>query len=136
MSIAGTFGGNAMSLAAGNAFLDYVMANPQIYAELATKGDYLRDSFNDYALAQGYPATMTSIGSMWQVHLAPPPLEKPRDRLKTDEDALTEFTLRLRLEGVFVPDMMHLVFISPAHSDEDIEEILRALKAALDGTFS
>jgi glutamate-1-semialdehyde aminotransferase len=70
------------------------------------------------------------------VHIAPPPLEKPRDRLKTDEDALTEFTLRLRLEGVFVPDMMHLVFISPAHSDEDIEEILLALKVSLDGTFS
>jgi glutamate-1-semialdehyde 2,1-aminomutase len=135
LSIAGTFSGNAMTLAAGNAFLDYVMNNPQIYSELAEKGDLLRESFNDYALAKQYPATMTSIGSMWQVHIAPPPMEKPRDQLKTDQNALIEFTLRLRLEGVFVPDMLHLVFTSTAHTDNNIEEILRALKASLDGTF-
>ena len=136
LSVAGTFSGNAMTLAAGNAFLDYVMSNPQLYAELEAQGDYLRQGFNDHARAKGYPATMTGVGSMWQVHIAPPPMEKPRDQFKTDQEALIEFTLRLRLENVFVPDMMHLVFTSSAHSDEDIKGILRVLKTSLDATFS
>jgi glutamate-1-semialdehyde 2,1-aminomutase len=136
LSVAGTFSGNAMSLAAGNAMIDYLMANPQIYPELEAKGDYLRKSFNDFAQSKNYPATMTGVGCMWEVNLAPPPVLKPRDRLKEDQEALTEFALRLRLEGVFLPAPLHLAFVSPAHSDDDVEEILRALYAAADATFN
>jgi glutamate-1-semialdehyde 2,1-aminomutase len=135
--VAGTFSGNAMTLAASTAMLDYLIEhNPRIYTELAEKGDYLRNSFNDFVTAKGLPATMTGVGSMWQVHMAPPPIETPRDRLKEDEATLQEYELRLRLEGVFIPAHLHLAFLSPAHSDEDIEELLRALKEALKGTFA
>ena len=79
---------------------------------------------------------MTGVGCMWEVNLAPPPVLKPRDRLKEDQEALTEFALRLRLEGVFRPAPLHLAFVSPAHSDDDVEEILRALCAAADATFN
>jgi glutamate-1-semialdehyde aminotransferase len=56
--------------------------------------------------------------------------------LKEDEEALTEFALRLRLEGVFIPAPLHLAFVSPAHTDEDIDEVVRALCAAADATFN
>lgn len=136
LSVAGTFSGNAMTLAAGNAMIDYLMANPQIYPELNVKGDNLRKRFNEYTESKNYPATMTGVGCMWQVHMAPPPILKPRDRLKEDEEALTEFALRLRLEGVFIPAPLHLAFVSPAHSDADINEVVRALCAAADATFN
>jgi glutamate-1-semialdehyde 2,1-aminomutase len=135
LSVAGTFSGNAMTLAAGNAFLDYVMANPQIYPELEARGDSLRGRFNDYAQEKGYPATMTGLGSMWQVIMAAPPVVKPRDLIREDHEALKEFALRLRLEGVFIPAPLHLAFISPAHSEEDVEGILGALKRSLDAVF-
>ena len=135
LSVAGTFSGNAMTLAAGNAFLDYVMSHPRIYTEMEERGDYLRNSFNEYARTKGYPATMTGVGSMWQVHMAPPPIVNPRDRIKEDAQALMEYALRLRLEGVFIPAPLHLAFISPAHSSEDVDELIRALKASLDATF-
>lgn len=135
--VAGTFSGNAMTLAASTAMLDYLIEhNPRVYNELAEKGDYLRNSFNDFTASKGLPATMTGVGSMWQVHMAPPPIEKPRDRLKEDEAVLQEYELRLRLEGVFIPAHLHLAFLSPTHSDEDIENILQALKTSLEGTFS
>lgn len=136
LSVSGTFSGNAMTVAAANAFLDYVMANQGIYAEMEAKGDYLRNSFNEYAEKKGYPATMTGVGSMWQIHMSPPPVVKPRDKVNEDQEALVEYALRLRLEGVFIPAPLHLAFISTAHTDEDVEEILRALKAPLDATFN
>jgi glutamate-1-semialdehyde 2,1-aminomutase len=136
LSVAGTFSGNAMTLAAGNALLDYLIANPQIYDEMEAKGAYLRQSFNEFATSKGYPATMNGAGSMWKVILAEPPISKPRDVIRQDKQALTEYALRLRLEGIFVPAPLHLAFISPAHSDADIEAILRGLRTALEGTFS
>jgi glutamate-1-semialdehyde 2,1-aminomutase len=135
LSVAGTFSGNAMTLAAGNAFLDYVMANPGIYPQMEERGDYLRERFNAYTRGKGYPATMIGMGSMWQIVMAPPPITKPRDLVKEDAEALREFALRLRLEGIFVPAPLHLAFISPVHSDQDIEHILRAAEGCLDATF-
>jgi glutamate-1-semialdehyde 2,1-aminomutase len=135
LSVAGSFSGNAMTLAAGNAFLDYVIANPQIYSELEEQGDYLRRRFNAYAREKGYPTTMIGMGSMWQIVMAPPPINKPRDLIKEDPEALKEFALRLRLAGIFIPAPLHLAFISPAHSDQDIEDVLQAAESCLDATF-
>ena len=72
---------------------------------------------------------------MWQVHMCPPPVVKPRDKINEDQEALVEYALRLRLEVVFIPAPLHLAFISAAHTNEDVEEVLQALKAALDATF-
>lgn len=136
LSLAGTFSGNAMTLAAANAMLDYLMANPQIYDQLREKGDYLRSRFNDFANDKGFPASISGIGSMFQIHMMTPPPKKPRDRLGQKKELLEEFALRLRLEGVFVPIPLHLAFISPSHSDKDIEDLLNALQRTLEACFS
>lgn len=135
LSVAGTFSGNAMTLATGNAFLDYVIANRGIYEGMKEKGDHLRERFNTYAREKSYPATMVGKGSMWQIVMAPPPITKPRDLVKEDPEALKEFALRLRLAGIFVPAPLHLAFISQAHAKADIEIILQAAKDCLDATF-
>jgi glutamate-1-semialdehyde aminotransferase len=68
--------------------------------------------------------------------MIPPSVTKPRDRVREDAAARDEFAVRLRLEGIFLASPLHLAFLSPAHSDSDVEEILRALKATLDAVFS
>jgi glutamate-1-semialdehyde 2,1-aminomutase len=133
LAVAGTFSGNAMSMAASGAFLDLVMLHPGLYDELAARGDHLRVSFNSYAAERGMPFHMTGAGSMWQVHACAPPVERPRDLIREDPDLLLEFALRLRLQGVFVPAPLHISFLSTAHSDEDVEDVLAALRAAADG---
>jgi glutamate-1-semialdehyde 2,1-aminomutase len=133
--VAGTFSGNAMTIAAANAMLDYLMDNPQIYDALEEKGNFLRDGFNEFAQAKGLPATMTGVGSMFQTVLAEPPVTKPRDLIREDAAAVEEFALRLRLKGVFIPAPLHLALLSPAHSVGDVEEILRAHQEALIACF-
>jgi len=135
--VAGTFSGNALTLAASNAFLDHMIANsPQLQNKLSERGDYLRSGFNDFARSRGLPATMTGLGSMWQLCMADAPIEKPRDLIKVDEEALHEFELRLRLKGVFLAAHVHIAFLSEAHSDENVEQILTALTESLEETFT
>jgi glutamate-1-semialdehyde 2,1-aminomutase len=124
ISVAGTFSGNPVTLAAGNAMLGYLMENPQVYTELARKGDRLRDGFNDYARQRGLPACLTGVGSFFQSHLTEGPVTSPRDMLHYSMDAIYDLQLFLRLNGVFVP-WFHDAFLSAAHSNEDVEDVLR-----------
>ena len=132
--VAGTFSGNPMTLAAGDAALDFLMGNPQVYAELAARGDRLKSGVNDFARAKGLPATMTGLGSMVQIHLTPPPIAKPRDTMGQDFDALKDLQLLLCLNGVFVP-RVHIAFFSPVHSDELVEQVLHAHQVSLEACF-
>ncbi len=64
-----------------------------------------------------------------------PPVTKPRHRAKEDMEVVEEFNLRLRLEGIFVPEHSHIAFISPAHTEADMEELIRVLKTSLEDCF-
>jgi len=127
----GTFSGNAITLNNSIAMIDHLKENnPFLYQDLAAKGDRLRDSFNDFAREKGIPACMTGIGSMWEVHMSES-FVVPRDRVKDNQEAVEEFNLRVRLEGIFVPEHSHIAFISTAHSEQDIDILIQVLKTNL-----
>jgi glutamate-1-semialdehyde aminotransferase len=133
-SAAGTFSGNPMTLATGAATLKYLQENRQIYADMMTKGEYLRNGFNEWCESKGYPFCMTGIGSMFQIHAKADLPVLARDLLGQDEEALAELQLHFRLNNVLVP-WMHLAFFSAAHSQEDLEEMLRAFKASVEAVM-
>ena len=133
-SAAGTFSGNPMTLATGAATLKYLQENRHIYDEMMDKGEFLRSGFNDFTASNGYPFCMTGIGSMFQIHAKAELPVIPRDLPGQDEEALGELQLHFRLNNVLVP-WMHLAFFSAAHSQEDIEEMLRAFKASVAGVM-
>lgn len=134
--LTGTFSGNAVTLANSIAMMDHLSENnPGLYKELAKKGDYLRESYNDFARSKGIPSVMTGVGSMWQVHMIEPPVTKPRDRVREDMERVEEFNLRLRLSGIFVPEHSHIAFLSTAHSKEDVQTLLESLQSCLESCF-
>jgi glutamate-1-semialdehyde 2,1-aminomutase len=135
ISVAGTFSGNPMTLTAGYAVLGYLMEHPEIYADLARKGDRLRNGFNDYARERGLPASLTGVGSFFQSHLKPPPINSPRDMLGQPVEAIFDLQLYLRYNGVFVP-WFHDAFISASHSDEDVEHVLAAHQASAEAALA
>jgi glutamate-1-semialdehyde 2,1-aminomutase len=135
ISVAGTFSGNPLTLAAGQAIMDYLKDNRHIYDELAAKGDRLRNGFNDYAQAKGLPACLTGVGSFFQSHLRPLPINNPRDMLGQPEEAIFDLQLYLRYNGVFVP-WFHDAFLTAAHSDEDIEQLLEVHKASAEAALA
>ncbi len=133
-SAAGTFSGNPLTLATGAAMLTYLQENRHIYAEMAAKGEFLRNGFNEWTATNGYPFCMTGIGSMFQIHAKADLPVVPRDLAGQDTEALAVLQLHFRLNNLFFP-WMHMAFFSVAHSREDIEEILRGLKASVTGVM-
>jgi glutamate-1-semialdehyde aminotransferase len=99
------------------------------------KGNRLRNGFNEYAKEKGWPAFMTGVGSMFQIHLANSAITEPRDMLNRLETPLADLQLYLRLNGVFIP-WIHLAFISAAHSDADVDEVLRVHKVSVEACLS
>jgi glutamate-1-semialdehyde 2,1-aminomutase len=125
ISVAGTFSGNPTTLAAGHAMLGYLKENQGVYDELDRKGSRLRDAFNEDMREKGLPVCMTGVGSFFQSHMKSPPIETPRDMLGQNAEALYDMQLFLRLNGVHIA-WFHDAFISAAHSDQNIEEVLHA----------
>jgi len=135
ISVAGTFSGNPMTLAAGNATLDFLINNPQIYAEMADRGERIRNSFNEFAQKKGYPATMTGVGSLCQVHFREPPANSLRGLLEQDYDVLEDFCLHLRINGIFMAHG-HWICISAVHSDADVDRAIEAHQVSLEACLS
>jgi glutamate-1-semialdehyde aminotransferase len=77
---------------------------------------------------------MTGIGSMFQIHAKAELPRLPRDLPGQDQETLSELQLHFRLNNLLLP-WMHLAFFSAAHSQQDIEEMLRAFKAAVEGVM-
>ena len=134
-SAAGTFSGNPLTLTTGAATLKYLQENRHIYDDMMTKGEFLRNGFNDFTASNDYPFCMTGIGSMFQIHAKAELPVFPRDLLGQDEQALGLLQLHFRLNNVLLP-WMHLAFFSAAHTQEDIEAMLEAFKASVTGVMN
>jgi len=133
-SAAGTFSGNPLTLTTGAAMLKYLQENHQIYPDMMVKGEFLRNGFNEWCAAKGYPFCMTGIGSMFQIHAKADLPVLARDLAGQDQEALAELQLHFRLNNILLP-WMHLAFFSAAHTQQDIEEMLRAFKASVAGVM-
>jgi len=115
--------------------LKYLQGNNQIYSEMMAKGEYLRNGFNEWCALKGHPFCMTGTGSMFQIHAKTDLPTLPRDLLGQDEEALAALQLHFRLNNILLP-WMHLAFFSAAHTQENIEEILRAFKRSVEGAMA
>ena len=78
---------------------------------------------------------MTGVGSFFQTHMKPLPITKPRDTIDQNTDALYDMQLYLRLNGVHVA-WFHDAFISAAHSEQDIEDVLHAHQVSAEAALS
>ena len=133
-SAAGTFSGNPMTLATGAAVMKYLQENDHIYADMMDKGEFLRNGFNDWTASKGYPFCMTGIGSLFQIHARTDLPVFPRDLIDEDEKILQELQLHFRLNNILIP-WMHLAFFSAVHTQDHIEEMLRAFKASVEAAM-
>lgn len=134
LSLAGTFSGNPLTLAGGAATLKYLQKNRHIYDDLSAKGEFLRSEFNQWTEAEGIPFRMNNNGSMFQIYNLETIPRVPRDLGPQNMDMLTDLQLHMRLNGLLHP-WLHLAFFGTAHTQDDIEEMLRIYKASAVGVM-
>ena len=128
----GTFSAHPLTAAAGLAMLRYLRdRRKEVYPLLESKGEKVRKGVQKVLDQEGLNAVVTGIGSLFQTHF---PFEKgvildsPHSihRLSDIDKKEIEFRVRMLTKGVHV--MHGGGCLSLAHSDEDIEKIIKAAR--------
>jgi len=128
---AGTLSGNPVAMAAGAATISATGA-PGFYEELERKGARLQAGLQAAFNAGEVPLTINRVGSMLTLFFNPGPVTSWAEVSKSDKDAFAKFFHRMLDEGVYLPpSAFEAMFVSAAHTTEDIDATIAAAGRAL-----
>ncbi len=128
---AGTLSGNPLAMAAGLKAME-ILARPRTYERLEQLGQRLGDGLLAAATAAGVPAVMNRVGSMLTLFFAQGPITDYESAKTSDTKRFGSFFRNMRDRGVFLPpSQFEAMFVSLAHTDEEIDQIIAAAKASV-----
>ncbi|MEO8703522.1 MAG: glutamate-1-semialdehyde 2,1-aminomutase [Kofleriaceae bacterium] len=128
---AGTLSGNPLAMAAGLKAME-ILGRPGTYERLEQLGKRLGDGLLAAAQAAGVPAVMNRVGSMLTLFFAAGPITDYASAKTADTTRFGSFFRKLRDRGVFLPpSQFEAMFVSLAHTEEDVDQIVTAARAAL-----
>jgi glutamate-1-semialdehyde 2,1-aminomutase len=128
---AGTLSGNPLAMAAGLKAME-LLGRPGTYERLEQLGQRLGDGLAEAARAAGVPSCVNRVGSMLTLFFAPGPITDYATAKTSDTARFGAFFRKMRDRGVFLPpSQFEAMFVSLAHSDDDIDEIVTAARASL-----
>jgi len=128
---AGTLSGNPLAMAAGLKAME-ILARPGTYERLETLGKRLGDGLLAAAQAAHVPACMNRVGSMLTLFFCAGPVTDYASAKRADTARFGAFFRKLRDRGVFLPpSQFEAMFVSLAHTEEDVDQIIAAATAAL-----
>ncbi|MCP8323335.1 MAG: glutamate-1-semialdehyde 2,1-aminomutase [Candidatus Methylarchaceae archaeon HK02M2] len=130
---AGTFSGNPISVAAGYATLQILNKNQnEIYPKLEKAGEEIKKAFIDSVFDHRIEAQVNSISSMFQIFFAPHPVADYRKAKLSDISKFQSYFHKLLKHRIFLPpSQFETCFLSTAHTEEDLEDIINAFDDAL-----
>jgi glutamate-1-semialdehyde 2,1-aminomutase len=127
---AGTLSGNPLAMTAGIETLKLLKKKGQ-YRHLEDKASYLCTEAEKIAHTTGVRASFTRVGSLFCTFFTPGPVIDYASAKQSDTEAFRRFFWALLEEGVYIaPSQFEAGFLSLAHTDEDIEKTLTALRHA------
>jgi len=129
VSMAGTYTANGIAVAAANAALDE-LASPGLYERLEAVSDALRLGLGEVLRDAGLPAYVVGLGPLMQVWFAREPIHNYRDAERhADQELFRRWWQGMLARGVlFHPGAYENLFVSTAHTRDDIAETLAAAK--------
>lgn len=130
---AGTLSGNPIAMAAGLATLKTLRDNPNIYRDL----NYLRASLGAGLAAmfaeKGVRAFVQGIESLSTVFFTEKPVFCYADAKRSDTARYARFFNGMLSRGVLMaPSQFEAMFLSAAHTNDDVEQFLDAAKATIE----
>ena len=129
VSMAGTYAANGIAIAAANAALDE-LATPGLFAKLDALSDELLLGLDAVLRDAGLPASVVGLGPLMQVWFAREPIHNYRDAERhADQKLFDRWWRGMLARGVlFHPGAYENLFVSTAHTRDDIAETLAAAK--------
>ena len=129
---AGTLSGNPVAMAAGLAQLTYLKEHPQVYADIAAKGEKLARGLRAAAAEAGVPVAINQIGSLLAPFFTPTEVTTFTDAKGSDVGRYAKYFQAMLERGVaLAPAQFEAMFVSEAHGDAELDATLAAARAAL-----
>ena len=132
---AGTLSGNPVAMEAGLAQvrkLQRLEAEEGLYAELERKGALLADGLRDAAAEAGLAACVNQFGSVTTLFFADGPVTDWESASTSDRDTFAAYFRSMLDAGFLVaPSQFEALFVSAAHTNDDIARFVESARHAL-----
>jgi glutamate-1-semialdehyde 2,1-aminomutase len=129
---AGTLSGNPLAMAAGYAALKHIKDNPGVYKELEEKSSYLENGFKENLNSVGKNYAMNRVGSMMCMFFTEHPVDDFKSAVSSDTNLYGKYFQEMLKRGVYLaPAQFEALFVSTAHSKEDLDKTITAHKDSL-----
>jgi glutamate-1-semialdehyde 2,1-aminomutase len=127
---AGTLSGNPVATAAGLATLNQL--DDTVYQHLQKQADVISQRTSEELTKQGVAHVVQNAGSMFSIFFTENAEVRNYEEAKQqDLNAFTRFFHSMLSQGVYLPpSAFESWFLSAAHDDEAVEQVLRALPEA------
>ena len=123
---AGTLSGNPIATAAANATLD-MLAKTDCYKKLEAKSATLAEGLKDAAKQAGIPVVINRVGSLLSCFFTNQPVRNFEDVKSTDISRFKKVFTEMLKRGIYLaPSAYEAMFVSLAHTKEDIEKTVKA----------
>jgi glutamate-1-semialdehyde 2,1-aminomutase len=127
---AGTLSGNPLAAAAGLATLE-VLGEEGVYERLEEQSSFFFTGLQDLARARRLPFQVTRVGSLGSIFFSGEEIRDFASVQKASGENYAQFYRAMRERGVYLaPSAFEALFISLAHSREDLERTLEAAEEA------
>ncbi|MGC9150690.1 MAG: glutamate-1-semialdehyde 2,1-aminomutase [Microbacter sp.] len=130
---AGTLSGNPLAMSAGIEMLKTLKNNPSIYSSLETKSAQLAEGLKANLKKTGVHGLINRAGSLMTLFFTDLKQVKSFDDvMKSDKKKYALFFHEMLQQGIYLaPSPFEAIFVSHAHSDQDIDRTIDASLKAL-----
>ncbi|AUN15688.1 glutamate-1-semialdehyde 2,1-aminomutase [Paraclostridium sordellii] len=129
---AGTLSGNPLAMYMGKKNLEILRDRPEIYSELERKATKLEEGLRANVEKLGLNYTVNRAGSLVCLFFAEGPINNYDDVTKCNVSMFNRYFEELLNRGILLaPTQFEAMFLSNAHTDEIIDETIKASYEAL-----
>jgi len=127
---AGTLSGNPLAMAAGMAILDE-LAKPGVYEAIEVKTKKLVQGLQAAADKAGVKIALNQSASLFTIFFTETPVDSYKAAMTSNTEQFKVFFQAMLGQGFYLPpSQFECWFVSQAHSDEDIDNTIKAAETA------
>jgi len=133
---AGTLSGNPLAMSAGLAQLD-LLEEERPWSQLEETSSRMESGLQQILGEAGLKLTIQRVGSMMTVFFTEQEVNNFPDAARSETKRHAAFCREMLDRGIYLaPSQFEAMFVSTAHTDQDLEETLDAARASLKQVFA